>query len=155
MKRMDEIMELLTEEIEGFNRSIDKLESLSKNLQDVKIKTDSSNIKYLLDSHLKDEKRSLEYYKATIKEMDKKLKGTRLTPNWLATFFCVAVAISVLTLGYFGHHFIRFEDRNKKAFLEGKKEAVSELGGYFDDHPIIYRDFQKWARKQDSMQGKK
>lgn len=30
MKKMDEIMELLTEEIEGFNRTIGKLEELSE-----------------------------------------------------------------------------------------------------------------------------
>ena len=155
MKKMDEIMELLTEEIDGFNRSINKLENLSKNLQDLKIKADSSSIKYLLKEHLKDERRSLEGYKDVIKEMDKKLKGARLTPDWLAAFFCIAVVISVLSISYFGHHFIQFKEREKVVFAKGKKKAIFELRGYFDDHPIIYRDFQKWARKQDSISNKK
>lgn len=155
MKKMEEIMELLTEEIEGFNRSIKKLENLSKNLQNLKVKADSSSIKYLLKEHLKDERRSLERYKDVIKEMDKKLKAARLTPDWLAAFFCIAVVVSVLSISYFGHHFIQFKDWEKEVFVEGKKEAFSELRGYFDDHPIIYKDFQKWARKQDSIPDKK
>jgi len=38
MKKMDEIMELLTEEIEGFNRSIVKLQELTKKWDNLKIK---------------------------------------------------------------------------------------------------------------------
>ena len=47
MKKMDEIMELLTEEIEGFNSSIRKLQELSKKWDNLKIKADSSDIELL------------------------------------------------------------------------------------------------------------
>ena len=38
MVKLDEIMEVLTQEISGFNTSIDKLEELSKKFDDTEIK---------------------------------------------------------------------------------------------------------------------
>ena len=40
-KKLDEIMELLTEELDGFNRSLDKLEKLTKNVDGIKIRPDT------------------------------------------------------------------------------------------------------------------
>lgn len=53
MKKMDDIMELLTDEINGFQKSIEKLENLSKNLDEVKVKADTSNVEYHLKEHLR------------------------------------------------------------------------------------------------------
>ncbi|SDB58953.1 hypothetical protein SAMN03097699_2367 [Flavobacteriaceae bacterium MAR_2010_188] len=52
-KKLDEVMELLTEELDGFNKSIDRLEKLTKNVDDIKIKADTSKIEHLLETHLK------------------------------------------------------------------------------------------------------
>ena len=155
MKKIDEIMELLTEEIDGFNRSISKLEDLSENLQNVKIKADTSNIRFQLKEFLRLQERTMYGHKVEVEEINKAVKRAKLTPKWLLALFCVTFALTVLTTGYFGYHFIQFEENKKEAFMQGKKEAILELRDYFDDHPIIYEDFKKWARRQDSLSNKK
>ncbi|UII79332.1 DUF6730 family protein [Flagellimonas sp. CMM7] len=150
MNKMDEIMELLTEEIEGFNRSIKKLEKLSRKWDDLRIKADSSHIEDYIKDFLQQQKIGIDTYKEGAKETSRIIKSATLIPRWLITLCCVATCIIMFTFGYFGYHFIRFEENKQEAFRQGRVEAISELGGYFDDHPIIYRDFQRWSKKKDS-----
>ncbi|WP_036385299.1 DUF6730 family protein [Muricauda sp. MAR_2010_75] len=155
MKKMDEIMELLTEEIDGFNRSIEKLEDLYKKQDNTTIKVDSSKIEYYVKDFIGQQQEAMATYERKVGEITQKIKSAMLFPKWLTALFFVVLSITVLTLGYFGYHFIQFEENRKKAFIQGRREAISELRSYFDDHPIIYKDFQRWSRKQDSLPSKK
>ena len=49
-KKLDEIMELLTDELDGFNRSIVRLEQLTQNTDNIKVIPDTSEIESLLRS---------------------------------------------------------------------------------------------------------
>nr|WP_298924627.1 DUF6730 family protein [uncultured Allomuricauda sp.] len=155
MKKMDEMMELLTEEIEGFNKSINKLETLSKNFKDLKIQADTSSIEYHLKDFTKEQRKVIEIFEEKTTGIEQKMKSTRITPNWLATLFCITITIQVLSLSYFGYHFIKFEERNKLAFLRGQKESNESVRGYFEGHPIIYEDYKKWTKKEDSVPNQK
>lgn len=155
MKKMDEIMELLTEEIDGFNRSIDKLEELSKKIGDISVKVDSTNIEYHIKDFLRQQERAMATYKERTEETERVIKLATLTPKWIIAMYWVALSIITLTLGYFGYHFIEVEKNKKEAFMQGREEAISELRGYFDNHPIIYKDFKMWAKKKDSVADKK
>ncbi|MDC6364866.1 MULTISPECIES: DUF6730 family protein [Flavobacteriaceae] len=151
MKKMDEIMELLTEEIEGFNRSIGKLEDLSKKWDNLKIKVDYSSIDYYVKDFLRQQEKILNSCKKSTVETNRTIKSATLVPRWLIKLCCIATGAFLLTLGYFGYHFVRFEENMEEASEKGREEAISELRGYFSDHPIIYKDFQKWAKKKDSV----
>ncbi|TMM59131.1 hypothetical protein FEE95_06780 [Maribacter algarum] len=155
MKKMEEMMELFTDEIEGFSKSINKLESLSKNFVDLKIKTDTSSIEYLLKDFLKEQRKVITIYKEKTTEIKQGLRLARITPNWMATLFCITVTIQVLSLSYFAYHFIHSENRNKAAYIEGQKESNESARRYFEDHPIIYEDYKKWTRKKEGIQNQK
>lgn len=151
MKKIDEIMELLTEEISGFNGSISKLEELSKNLNNLKIQADASNIEFYIDDFMKSQKRTLDFYAKQLDGIHEKIKKASIRPKWEAKIIYLLIGIMTIAFSYLGYHFIKFENRNEAAFLNGKKEAVYEIRGYFNDHPIIYENFEKWAKKQDSV----
>jgi len=155
MKKMETIMELLTEEIDSFNKSVNKLEGLSENFKDLKIKADTSSIEHYLKGFLKEQMKTNEIYNEKTTELNQRIRSARLTPNWLATLFCIVVSIQILSLCYFAHHFVHFEDRKTTAFEQGRKESSTRVRGYFEDHPVIYEDFQKWNRRKDSVPNKK
>lgn len=72
MAKMDEIMEVLTQEIAGFNNSIGKLEELSKKFDNLKIQTDTSSLEFHLKDFLKSQKRTVESYENRMEEVLKK-----------------------------------------------------------------------------------
>ena len=149
------MMELLTEEIESFNKSINKLEILSEKFEDLKIKADTSSIEYHMKGFLREQKQAISIYKDRTTEIKKGIKSARITPNWLATFFCIAVSIQILSLSYFAYHYIRFEEKYIASFQKGRKEGSHSIRGYFEDHPVIYEDFKKWNSKKDSVPNQK
>lgn len=155
MKKIDEIMEVLTEEITGFNASITKLEDLSKNLNNLKIQADASNIEFYINDFLKSQKRTLDFYAKQLDEIHRKIKKGSVRPKWEAKVIYLLIGISTIAFSYLGYHFIKFEDEKEAAFLNGKKEAVFEIRGYFNDHPIIYENFQEWVKKKDSVPNQK
>ena len=59
---MDEIMELLSDEIDGFNKSIKKLEVLSKKWNELNIKADSSSIEFYIKEHLRKSEEIIDRY---------------------------------------------------------------------------------------------
>ena len=155
MKKMDEIMELLTEEIDDFNRSVEKLEELSKKIGSISVKADSTNIEYHIKDFLGQQERAMAAYKERTEETELVIKSATLTPKWIMAMYWVALSITILTLGYFGYHFIQAEKNKNQAFIQGREEGISELRSYFDDHPIIYKDFQRWSQKKDSVSNQK
>lgn len=155
MKKIDEIMELLTEEIEGFNRSIGKLEELSKKWDNLNVKADSSHIEFYIKEFLRQQERTMETYRKNVRETHRTIKSATLVPKWVTALFLIAIALTVFTPAYFGYHFIRFEENRKAAFEKGREEIIFELRDYFDNHPLIYRDFQKWVKKKDSVTNQK
>ena len=155
MKKLDEIMEVMTDELDGFNKSISKLEKLSKNIKDIDVKADSSKIEHLLKEHLKEQSGLLLQCTNEIGDTNKNLKRAKLTPKWLLALFCIASAITMLTMGYFGYRIIGFEDEKEEAYNNGKKEIISELRAYFNEYPDAYTDYEKWSQKQDPVPSKK
>ncbi len=62
MAKMDEIMEVLTQEIAGFNNSIGKLEELSEKFDTLKIETDTTILESRLDDFIISQKRTVTSY---------------------------------------------------------------------------------------------
>lgn len=114
-------MELLTEEINGFQKSIEKLEGLSNNLNKVKIKADTSNIEYHLKEHLRDQERMQSQNQRSMKEINKKLKRAKLVPKWLLVLFLSAIIILGMTIAYLSFKVVQLNEKETK--LTGKEKV--------------------------------
>ena len=144
MNKMDEIMELLTDEIDGFNKSIVKLEALSKNFEDIQVTVDNTKIEELIRKHLEQER-----LKTT--EIQKKVKSATLIPKWLLALFSVALILITLIIGYLTFQIIKTENKIDEAYGQGEQEMTLKLTSFFDAYPDAYTDFQKWSKEKDSL----
>lgn len=123
MKKMDEIMELLTEEINGFHKSIKKLEGLSKNLNEVKVKADTSTMEYHLKEHLRTQERIRSQNQRTLKELNQKLKRAKLVPKWLLVLFLSVLMMLTIVIGYLSFQVVQL-NKEKEVILEKEKVAL-------------------------------
>jgi hypothetical protein len=154
-KKLDEIMELLNDELDGFDKSLDKLEKLTKNVDNIKIKPDTSQIEYLLREHLDSEKAKNSKLQESVLNMEKRISKARLVPKtqvWLqyTIWFMCLVIIAYLVL-----QVSRIDHIQQKAFLEGRQQVISDLKGYFDQNPKHYESYQKWLKEKDSVPDQK
>lgn len=83
MTRLETISQLLVEELQTFKEQIDRLEKVSENLKDVRIKADSSTIEKLISLHLEKIKAESKAQHTQLEDLNKKLKSAKLYPSWL------------------------------------------------------------------------
>lgn len=125
MKRIDEIMELLTEEINSFHKSIEKLENLSKNLNEVKVKADTSNLEYHLKEHLRKQERVESQNQRALKELNQKLKGVKLIPKWLLVLFLSVLIMLTIVMGYLSFQVVQLN--KDKVAIHGKEKVELQM----------------------------
>lgn len=123
MKKMDEIMELLTDEINGFQKSIEKLEGLSKDLTEVKVKADTSNMEYHIKEHLRKQEGILYQSQGTLNEINKKLKRTKLIPKWLLALFLSTLLMLSIVIGYLSFQMVQ-SNKDETTIHEKEKTEI-------------------------------
>ena len=103
MKKLDEIMELMTDEMADFKTAILKLEVLSKQLSTLSIPISTEALNNNLNAFLEKQEEENMLKDEVLKEIDKKLKHARIIPNYLLILVCSLGIISLSLLGYFGY----------------------------------------------------
>ncbi|CAN0562152.1 unnamed protein product [Ectocarpus sp. 12 AP-2014] len=151
MAKIDEIMEVLTQEIAGFKNSIDKLEGLSEKFDDVEVKINTAHLEFQIKEFLRLQSRTKDSYEERIEDVLKKIEKSRWTPKWEVALLYVFISINTIAFGYFGYYFINYDLKMQDAVREARQEGLGRARNYFDDHEVIYKDFKRWAKKQDSV----
>jgi hypothetical protein len=150
-KKLDEVMELLNDELDGFNKSIVRLENLTQNVENIKIKPDTSEFERLLREHLTSEKTKNLKLQESVNNIEVQISKARLVPKvqlWLQYSIWF---ISLVIIGYLGFKVSRIDDIQERAFIEGEQEVISNLKGYFDQYPQHYESYRKWIQEKDSV----
>jgi hypothetical protein len=131
-KKLDEVMELLTEELDGFNKSIIRLEKLTQNVENIKVMPDTSEIERLLREHLNSEKVNTERLQESVQDIRSQISKARLVPKVQLWIHYSIWFISLVIIGYLALQVSRIGEVQGKAFTEGEQEVISNLKGYFD-----------------------
>ena len=154
-KKLDEVMELLNDELDGFNKSVDRLGRLTQNVDDIKIEPDTTEIENMLREHLDSEKETNKNMQESIRNVSKQISKSRLVPNvqlWLHYSIWI---ISLVIIGYLAFRVSRTDDIQERAFAEGEQQVISSLRGFFDQYPEHYQLYQKWIKEKDSVPNQK
>lgn len=148
-------MELLTDELDGFNKSILRLKQLTQNTDNIKVVPDTSEIERLLREHLNSEKDSTERLQESVQEIRNQISSARLVPKVQLWIHYSIWFISLVVIGYLALEVSAIGEIQEKAFAKGEQEVISNLRGYFDQNPGHYKSYQKWLREKDSVPDQK
>ncbi|RAV28515.1 DUF6730 family protein [Sinomicrobium soli] len=143
MAKIEEIAELLTEEIHGFNQSINRLEELTKCLGDIKVKADATNIEQLLRTGLRSQGKNLSEQGSKLDKVFELVEGTYLFPRWLVIIFFVCIGTTLLCLGI--SFFYYQKNENTEVTMN---RYVRHYNSFFRDAPEAEKLYQDWADKE-------
>lgn len=144
-------MEVFTQEIHGFKKSVEKLEAMAKRLEGSNKRTDNSGLDFLIQNFIRNQKETLLTLENRIGETHSRIDKSRWTPKWEMIMLYAVLCINTTAFGYLGYYFIQYENNKKITVSKGREEGIGKAKAYFEDHPIIAKDFQKWSAKQDSV----
>jgi hypothetical protein len=149
MAKLDEITAVLSEELEGFKNTVQKMEQLTKELNGSQTRTDIartreevSGLKETQDNHFQDQR-------MTINQMEHKLNNAKLTPKWLLGLFCITILSTMLVLGYGLYRLNKVNDIRTEAYKKGKNDTAQHVESFFKAYPEAKGDYGIWLLKQD------
>lgn len=154
-KKLDEVMELLNDELDGFNKSIGRLERLTQNTDNIKIIPDTSEIERLLREHLNYEKVKNSELRQSVEDIGSQISKARLISKTQIWFHYWIWFVSLVIIGYLTFKVSQIDDVRERAFNEGEQEVISDLREYFDQYPQHYKSYQKWVKEKDSVPNQK
>ncbi len=146
MKKMDEIMEVFTEEIESFNASVNRMERLAQEFKTPKVEVDAYQMREVLQEHLKPVLNREKEYQHQIKEINKRLKYVRLVPKWQLALSWSGIILTMLTLAYFSYRNYQYENERK---------TLKRVEAFFVQNPEATAQFEEWVKSQRSAPSNK
>ena len=149
MAKLDEITAVLSEELEGFKNTVQKIEQLSKELNSSNTRMDISRtqeevtkLKETQDTNFRDQR-------IIIGQMDQKLNGAKLTPKWLLGLFSISVVCTMVVMGYALYRLNKVNDIQTEAYQKGKNHTAKHMQSFFEAYPKAKGDYGIWLLKQD------
>jgi hypothetical protein len=149
MKKLDEIMELMADEMADFKVAILELELLSKQLSKISIPITTEALEKNLNIFLEKQEEENRLKDEVLKEIEKKLKHARIIPNYLLILFGTLGIIALSLLGYFGYTARALEKEKFEIYriiLESENDSYQQ---YLSINPEIKDDYCEW------LEGKK
>lgn len=148
MKKLDEIMELMTDEMADFKAAISELELLSKQLFNISIPITTEALEKNLNIFLEKQEEENRLKDEVLKEIEKKLKHARIIPNYLLILFGALGIISLSLLGYFGYT-AKAEEKEKfemyRIIMESENDNYLQ---YLSTNPEIKEDYTQWLEEK-------
>ena len=144
MAKLDEIAELLTEEINGFEKSIDRLEKVHENLQNLPLKADTSELNALLKEYGNNQKNNIEEQQRLMERILHKVERSVLLPSWAIKLTWGLLITVLLVLGFSIYQVSRMSKKEEAAYIKGQDDAIEHYGTFFEESPDAKELYQKW-----------
>lgn len=144
MAKLDEIAELLTEEINGFEKSIGRLEKAHENLQNLPLKADTSELNALLKEYGNNQNNNIEEQQRLMERILHKVERSVLLPSWAIKLTSGLLVTVLLVLGFAIYQVSRISKKEETAYIKGQDDAIEHYGTFFKESPGAKERYQKW-----------
>ncbi|MDC6387898.1 hypothetical protein PP182_04360 [Maribacter sp. PR1] len=147
MAKLDEIAELLTEEINGFEKSIGRLERVHENLRNLPLKPDTTEINALLKKCGNNQRRMVEEQLRLMQRILHKVERSIMLPSWAIKFLWGLLVSVLLVLGFSVFQLSRLSKKEEAAFGKGRDSTMGHFERFFDESPQVKELYLKWREE--------
>lgn len=100
MSKIEEITEILVNEIDSFEKGIERLEKVSTKLHSAKISINIKELKSLLENHQNQMRAVLSSQDQIYKRYGKLLENARVYPNWAVIVFIISLLFGIGSVSF-------------------------------------------------------
>ena len=144
MPKAQELVSLMTEEIDNFEKAVNKLEELNKNLSEIDIKPNLGELQIALhrnvDEHIKRQERSLD----ALQDFVTKTVESQKQPPWLIISKLALVFLSLLFVFYSFYKIDSIQDLERSAFDKGQEQILSHVKKFFSENKEASELYDEW-----------
>ena len=146
MKKLDEIMELMADEMKDFKTAVLELQKLSGQLVKMSIPISTEAVEKNLNKFLQKQELEKEKTDEILKEIDRKLKRARIIPNYLLILLGISGIIALGSVGYFGYTSQEKVEENFEVYRTIMESQNKHYEDYFAAYPEIQEAYCEWIQ---------
>jgi hypothetical protein len=147
MKKLDEIMEMMADEMVDFKTAVMELQRLSEKLVKLSIPITTEALEKGLNSFLQNQEAEKEKTDEILQDIDRKLQHARLIPNYLLILFGICVMFGLGLLGYFGYTSNEKIEQNFEVYRTIMESQNKLYEDYFAAYPEIQEAYCQWLEE--------
>ena len=147
MKKLDEIMELMADEMDDFKTAVLELQKLSGQLVKMSIPISTEALEKNLNTFLQKQELEKEKTDEILKEIDRKLKRARIIPNYLLILLGISGIIALGSVGYFGYTSQEKVEENFEVYRTIMESQNKHYEDYFAAYPEIQEAYCEWLQR--------
>ena len=144
MAKLEEIAELLTEEINGFEKSIGRLEKVHEDFKNLPLRPDTSELNALLKEYGNKQKNDIKEQQRLMERILHKVERSVLLPSWAIKLTWGLLVTVLLVLGFSIYKVSRISKKEQVAYVEGQDDAIEHYRTFFEESPEAKELYQKW-----------
>lgn len=95
MKRLEEQMALMVNEINDFKTSVEQLDKINDQLKVTKIKMDVTEYKSVIEAHQQQMASNIKAIKDFENRFDEKMKQAKIYPKWAVIVFIISLILGI------------------------------------------------------------
>ena len=141
MKKLDEIMELMADEMADFKTSLEKLEALSKELNEMSIPISTAAIDENLQSFLQKQEEDNELKNELLRDINIQLERANLIPTYILVLFGSILVLLISGLGYFIYANKNIEEEKFQIYRTISESELESYQIFFSENPEIKEDY--------------
>ncbi|WP_413979741.1 DUF6730 family protein [Maribacter sp. 2307UL18-2] len=149
MAKLDEIAELLTEEIKGFENSINRMEQLKKFLMTYKVQADTSDIDFILKRYNDHQKKAVDEQNKLLANVIYHIKKSMAFPKWSIKLFWGLLVCIFLVLSFSVYKVLQIPKLEQNAYGQGEEKAIAHFKAFFEASPEASELYQEWRKPQN------
>jgi len=100
MTKLEELTALLVNELNDFNKNIEKLETIGKQLNDLRIKMDVSEYKAIIEAHQKQMASNKSMIESFENRFNDKINQAKIYPTWAVVGFIIIMVINIALITF-------------------------------------------------------
>ncbi|PIB38973.1 DUF6730 family protein [Maribacter sp. 4G9] len=148
MAKLDEIAELLTEEINGFEKSICRLEKVHEDFKNLPLRPDTSELNALLKEYGNKQKNNIEEQQRLMERILHKVERSVLLPSWAIKLTWGLLVNVLLVLGFSIYQVSRTAKKEEAAFIKGQNSTKEQFGTFLYESPEAKELYLKWSEEK-------
>ncbi|TQI71984.1 hypothetical protein JM79_2935 [Gramella sp. Hel_I_59] len=149
MAKIDEIARLMTEEINDFKKSVEKLAELNIKLSQTRIKPDLDDVKNTLTKNLEEQNKKQERCLNDLQKVVKRTVDSQEQPRWLIISKLSLVLLSLIFVFYSLFKISSIPDLEKAAYDKGQEQVLTHVKKFLSENKEASHIYNEWLTKSN------
>lgn len=148
MKKLDEIMELMADEMADFKTAVLQLQLLSKQLTKLSVPISTEALEKNLNQFLKRQELESQARDEILKSINQKLKNARIIPNYLLILFGALGVFVLGVIGYLSYSTKAQQEESLKIYRTILQSEHQLQEDFFAAYPKVKAEYFQWINDE-------